>query len=107
MPGPTCPDPYVVISADVMIADTSAAARQLVLPEAWAMVESRTTGAFPPLRSRPAMALTDRQQAKVDEHRTLLELARAGDADRYLAAARRHLQRSRPTLLDTIARRDA
>ncbi|WP_338750245.1 MsnO8 family LLM class oxidoreductase [Janibacter alittae] len=68
VPGPTCPDPYVVISADVMIADTSAAARQLVLPEAWAMVESRTTGAFPPLRSRPAMALTDRQQAKVDEH---------------------------------------
>ncbi len=47
------------------------------------------------------------EEAKVDEHRTLLELARAGDADRYLAAARRHLQRSRPTLLDTIARRDA
>ena len=47
------------------------------------------------------------EEEKVDEHRTLLDLARAGDAERYLAAARRHLQRSRPTLLDTIARRDA
>lgn len=68
VPSPACPEPYVVVSADVMIADTSDEARRLVLPEAWAMVESRTTGAFPPLRSRPAMTLTDRQQAKVDEH---------------------------------------
>ncbi|MEO2107905.1 MAG: GntR family transcriptional regulator [Actinomycetota bacterium] len=36
---------------------------------------------------------------KVAEHANLLELARAGDRDGYLAAARRHLQRSRPTLL--------
>ncbi|NYF97794.1 MsnO8 family LLM class oxidoreductase [Janibacter cremeus] len=68
VPSPACPEPYVVVSADVMIADTSARARELALPEAWAMVESRTTGAFPPLRPQPAMTLTDRQQAKIEEH---------------------------------------
>lgn len=68
VPSRGCPEPYVVVSADVMIAETSARARELALPEAWAMVESRTTGAFPPLRSKPATALTDRQQATVDEH---------------------------------------
>lgn len=39
---------------------------------------------------------------KVAEHANLLELARSGDMDGYLAAARRHLQRSRPTLLETV-----
>lgn len=68
VPSPACPEPYVVVSADVMIAETSAKARELALPEAWAMVESRATGVFPPLRSQPAMALSDRQQAKVEEH---------------------------------------
>lgn len=81
LPSPACPEPYVLVSADVMIADSSARARELALPEAWAMVESRTTGAFPPLRSQPAMALTGRQQAAVDEH-----LARAvhGTAEEVL-----------------------
>ncbi len=67
-PSPAHPEPRVIISADVMIAATSAEARELMLPEAWAMVESRATGAFPPLRAEPAMRLTDRQLARVDEH---------------------------------------
>lgn len=67
-PSEGCPQPHIVISADVMIADTREEARELMLPEAWAMVESRSTGAFPPLRSEPAMTLTDRQHAKVEEH---------------------------------------
>lgn len=72
------PDPYIIISADVMVAGTSEEARELVLPEAWAMVESRSTGVFPPLRQEPAIRLTDRQQARVEDH---LEQAVHGTAD--------------------------
>lgn len=67
-PSPTVPEPHVIISTDVMIAETREEARELMLPEAWAMVESRSTGAFPPLRPEPAMRLTARQEAKVEQH---------------------------------------
>lgn len=77
-PSRSSPEPHVIVSADVMIADTSERARELMLPEAWAMVESRATGAFPPLRPAPATTLTDRQQAKVDRH---LEQAVHGTPD--------------------------
>lgn len=62
------PEPRVLVSVDVMVAPTSAEARELMLPEAWAMVESRSTGAFPPLRQEPVVRLTARQQARVEEH---------------------------------------
>ena len=48
-PSRSCPEPHVIISLDVMVAETTARARELLLPEAWAMADSRTTGAFPPL----------------------------------------------------------
>ncbi|WP_314038291.1 MsnO8 family LLM class oxidoreductase [Dietzia sp. CH92] len=51
VPGDRAAAPYVVVSLEVMIADSTAAARELLLPEAWAMAESRETGAFGPLRS--------------------------------------------------------
>lgn len=60
--------PRVLVSVDVMVAATREEARRLALPEAWAMVESRTTGAFPPLRPEPATRLTTRQAARVEEH---------------------------------------
>ncbi|MDR7277069.1 MsnO8 family LLM class oxidoreductase [Catenuloplanes atrovinosus] len=41
--------PRVAISLDVLIADTDAEAADLLLPEAWSMARSRTTGVFPPL----------------------------------------------------------
>src|SRR5690606_29097243 len=41
--------PHVMLSADVLVADTDADARELALPEAWALVRSRRTGAFGPL----------------------------------------------------------
>lgn len=50
-PNTVIPEPYIVVSLDVMIADSATAARELLLPEAWAMAESRETGAFGPLRS--------------------------------------------------------
>lgn len=41
--------PEVLISVDALIADTDAEAREIALPEVWAMARSRTTGEFPPL----------------------------------------------------------
>ena len=41
--------PSVVVSADVLVADTEDEARDLALPEAWAMARSRQTGVFPAL----------------------------------------------------------
>lgn len=43
------PNPRVIVSLDIMIADSAARARELMLPEAWAMAQSRNTGEFPPL----------------------------------------------------------
>lgn len=58
-PSEATPEPYVVVSLEVMIADSTAAARELLLPEAWAMAESRETGAFGPLR--PVEDVPDRR----------------------------------------------
>lgn len=43
------PVPRVVVSLDITVADTTEEARELALPEAWAMAQSRRTGEFPPL----------------------------------------------------------
>ncbi len=43
------PNPRVIVSLDIMIADSTAHARELMLPEAWAMAQSRNTGEFPAL----------------------------------------------------------
>lgn len=71
-PSRACPEPYVVVSLDVMVAPTAERARELLLPEAWVMAESRATGAFPPLRPEPPARLTAKQQAVVEQ-----QLARA------------------------------
>lgn len=43
------PEPRVVVSLDITVSDTTEKARELALPEAWAMAQSRRTGEFPPL----------------------------------------------------------
>jgi luciferase family oxidoreductase group 1 len=48
-------DPTVTISLDVTVAKDDATARELALPEAWAMARSRQTGEFPPLESVDAI----------------------------------------------------
>lgn len=64
--------PSVIISSEVLIADTQEQARELALPEAWAMARSRQTGLFPALepvsaiRSQP---MTGRLAERVDAHR--------------------------------------
>ncbi|WP_043535996.1 MsnO8 family LLM class oxidoreductase [Saccharomonospora cyanea] len=49
-PSTLWPQPYVVVSMAVAVADTPERARELLLPEAWSLVHSRTRGVFPPLR---------------------------------------------------------
>jgi luciferase family oxidoreductase group 1 len=64
------PEPRVSISLDVLVADTAAEAAELLLPEAWAMAQARTTGAFPPLEPVAAIrarTLTPRQQQYVQQ----------------------------------------
>ncbi|MEJ3652061.1 MsnO8 family LLM class oxidoreductase [Actinomycetes bacterium KLBMP 9759] len=60
--------PYVVVSRDVLVAESVAAARELALPEAWALAAARTTGQFPALEpvdgERP---LSPRQRSVVEE----------------------------------------
>jgi luciferase family oxidoreductase group 1 len=58
---------YVTVSADVLIADSADAARELALPEAVAMAYARTRGEFPPLEPpRPGRELTGRQRSIVE-----------------------------------------
>lgn len=47
--------PWVTISLDVLVADDDAAARELAVPEAWAMAVARRDGEFPPLDSAAAI----------------------------------------------------
>jgi luciferase family oxidoreductase group 1 len=64
------PEPRVSISLDVLVADTAAEAADLLLPEAWAMAQARTTGAFPPLEPVAAIrarSRTPRQQSHVEQ----------------------------------------
>ena len=51
VPSPGSDGPSVVVSLDVFVADDAEAARELALPEAWAMAIARRTGEFPPLES--------------------------------------------------------
>jgi luciferase family oxidoreductase group 1 len=60
--------PYVVVSRDVLVADSVAAARELALPEAWALAAARTTGQFPALEPvDPGRPLSARQRAVVED----------------------------------------
>lgn len=52
------PHPSVIVSLEIFIADTQAEARELALPEAWAMARSRETGRFEALE--PAEAIRSR-----------------------------------------------
>nr|WP_302477541.1 LLM class flavin-dependent oxidoreductase [Aeromicrobium stalagmiti] len=68
-PSKQAADPHVTISLDVTVADDDATARELALPEAWAMARSRQTGEFPPLEaveSIRAQAWTSQLRQRVE-----------------------------------------
>jgi luciferase family oxidoreductase group 1 len=69
-PSPQQPHPWVAISLDVLVADTAAEAADLLLPEAWAMAQGRTTGVFPslePVDTVRTAVRTSRQQQYLEE----------------------------------------
>jgi alkanesulfonate monooxygenase SsuD/methylene tetrahydromethanopterin reductase-like flavin-dependent oxidoreductase (luciferase family) len=68
-PSEAAPEPEVAISLDVLVADTADEAADLLLPEAWAMAQARTTGVFPPLQPvaqvrATSMTATQRRHAE-------------------------------------------
>lgn len=68
-PSERWPEPYVIVSVPVAVADSTAAARDLLLPEAWAMAQARTRGEFPPLEPVAALrsrSFTQRESAVID-----------------------------------------
>ncbi|WP_432559915.1 MsnO8 family LLM class oxidoreductase [Granulicoccus sp. GXG6511] len=74
-------EPYVIASGNVAVGETAEAARDLLLPEAWAMTAARTIGDFTPLEPVSTVrdrSKTPRQQTMVDEH---LAAAIHGTAD--------------------------
>ncbi|GAA2217473.1 LLM class flavin-dependent oxidoreductase [Streptomyces aculeolatus] len=64
--------PYVVVALAAAVADSAEEAADLLLPEAWATVRSRTRGEFPPLEQAAeirARTLTEREARYLDEAR--------------------------------------
>jgi luciferase family oxidoreductase group 1 len=64
-PSAAHPEPYLIIGADILVADTEAEAADLLLPEGWAMAMSRERGFFPPLSPVQAirrLPLTERRR---------------------------------------------
>lgn len=101
-PSPDADTPQVLVSLDVLVADDAATARELALPEAWAMAQSRRTGVFEPLESPAAIRAQEwpeqvrrRVEASLEQavagdagtvRRTLEELAERTGADELLAS---------------------
>jgi luciferase family oxidoreductase group 1 len=100
--GAAAGEPYVVVSLDVTVADDDRTARELALPEAWAMARSRQTGEFPPLEAPADIRRQDwpaqvgsRVEAALDRavagspatvRRSLEELVARTGADELLAS---------------------
>ncbi|SJM66129.1 MsnO8 family LLM class oxidoreductase [Gulosibacter sp. 10] len=86
--------PYVVLSLSVFIADSEDRARELALPEAWAMARSRQTGEFPPLESPErirAQPWSPRVRERMDQQ---LEQVLAGEEDAVADQLRRLVSRT-------------
>lgn len=71
----------MVISGTVAVADTEAAARDLLVPEAWSMAYARTHGTSPPLPTVEAV----RERVMTAKERELFE----GGLRGHVAARRR------------------
>lgn len=86
-------DPYVVVSAELYLADSDSEARELALPEAWAMAQSRLTGSFPPLAPTTSLPaeFTERQDRYMAQ---ALATTIAGSEDRVLTEVSELLQRT-------------
>lgn len=73
-PSTSLAKPHVISSFNIAVADTEQAARDLLLPEAYAKVMAQSTGSFPALVPADDISLaqlTERQLKKIDESRVL------------------------------------
>lgn len=62
-------EPSIIVSVPVAVAETTEAARELLLPEAWTLAMSRTSGSFNPLKSASQLSLaaaSDRERQRVE-----------------------------------------
>ncbi len=62
--------PHAIASLNIAVADTEGAARDLLLPEAWAQVRSRSTGSFDglvPVAELDESTLTDRERKRLSD----------------------------------------
>lgn len=64
-PSPWFAEPYVIVSANLAVAETREAARDLALPEAWALAQSRVKGEFRALE--PVAAIRVRLRGEADD----------------------------------------
>ena len=63
-------EPRAIVAINVAVADTTEAARKLLLPQAWAEVRSRTTGIFDALQPAEVLdesTLTSKERGRLDE----------------------------------------
>jgi luciferase family oxidoreductase group 1 len=81
-------EPRLTISFDVLVADDDTTARELALPEAWAMARSRQSGEFPPLE--PVKAIRDASWPDQVRRRVEASLDRAVTGSR--SSVRRRLE---------------
>src|SRR5699024_8924725 len=66
--------PQVIVSVDALVADTDAEARELALPEVWAMVRSRSTGEFGALEPVARIRGTARSEEHTSELQSRFDL---------------------------------
>ncbi|MDN5707714.1 MAG: MsnO8 family LLM class oxidoreductase [Corynebacterium casei] len=69
-PSQVLDSPHVIASMNIAAADTTEAARNLLLPEAYSQVLSRSTGVFEQLRTASELdidSLTSQQKKRIDE----------------------------------------
>ncbi|AGF73280.1 MsnO8 family LLM class oxidoreductase [Corynebacterium halotolerans] len=62
--------PHAIVSLNIAVADTEEAARDLLIPEAWAQVKARATGSFGPLEPVAELdesRLTGRERQRLSE----------------------------------------
>ncbi|MCR3720344.1 MULTISPECIES: MsnO8 family LLM class oxidoreductase [Prauserella salsuginis group] len=114
-PSAQWPAPHVIVSTAAAVADSREQARELLLPEAWAMVRSRIDGVFPPLLppgrvptpgERERRYLDDALRGQIhgtesDVARGLTELVDHTGADELLITMSTH---DRADMLDSYSR---
>ncbi|WP_110240445.1 MsnO8 family LLM class oxidoreductase [Nocardioides gilvus] len=81
--------PHVTVSLDVLVADTDAEARDLALPEVWAMAQSRRTGLFDALE--PVAAIREQLGDPLGNNRQRERIE--GALDRVTAGSKQTVRR--------------